>query len=243
MARSVQGMTQPPPRLSERNLIAAMERHGIGTDATVADHIKKQLDRGYATKDAQVPSLLPSIFGLYYSCLASAHCIIYASYIILFTHSRPRCAHLVQALFWPTPLGEALVGGYCKMGLSNLWQPNLRCAPAALFACRACWCWRQACWCSRTGASSMPGSSSPYRSAPLHADACRRAAQGPHRAQHHRGGAGPAHQGGGAGRGGAVLPRRLHGRRAEAGSAAPRSPPALGDAAASLSLCSAAEFL
>ena len=54
MLDAAQGMTQPPPRLSERNLIAAMERHGIGTDATVADHIKKQLDRGYATKDAQV---------------------------------------------------------------------------------------------------------------------------------------------------------------------------------------------
>lgn len=54
MLAATQGMTQPPPRLSERNLIAAMERHGIGTDATVADHIKKQLDRGYATKDAQV---------------------------------------------------------------------------------------------------------------------------------------------------------------------------------------------
>jgi len=31
-----QGATAPPPRLSERDLIAAMERHGIGTDATVA---------------------------------------------------------------------------------------------------------------------------------------------------------------------------------------------------------------
>lgn len=29
-----------------------MERHGIGTDATVAEHIQKQLDRGYAVKDA-----------------------------------------------------------------------------------------------------------------------------------------------------------------------------------------------
>jgi DNA topoisomerase-3 len=28
-----------------------MERHGIGTDATVAEHIQKQLDRGYAEKD------------------------------------------------------------------------------------------------------------------------------------------------------------------------------------------------
>ncbi len=30
------GATAPPPRLAERDLIAAMERHGIGTDATVA---------------------------------------------------------------------------------------------------------------------------------------------------------------------------------------------------------------
>jgi hypothetical protein len=31
-----EGSTQPPPLLFERDLIAAMERHGIGTDATVA---------------------------------------------------------------------------------------------------------------------------------------------------------------------------------------------------------------
>lgn len=60
-----------------------MEQHNIGTDATVAEHIQKQLDRGYATKDASLT-------------------------------------------FWPTPLGEALVGAYRKMGLENLWLPNLR---------------------------------------------------------------------------------------------------------------------
>lgn len=80
-----QGATQAPPKLSERDLISAMERHGIGTDATVADHIQKQLNRGYALKDA-------------------------------------------QQLFSPSPLGEALVASYYKMGLSNLWQPTLRCA-------------------------------------------------------------------------------------------------------------------
>ena len=85
-AVGAQGVTHPPPKLSERDLIAAMERHGIGTDATVADHIQKQLDRGYAAKDA-------------------------------------------AALFSPSPLGEALIAGYHKMGLSNLWQPDLRWEP------------------------------------------------------------------------------------------------------------------
>ena len=83
VSSGMQGLTQAPPKLSERDLITAMERHGIGTDATVADHIKKQLDRGYAIKD----------------------------------HA---------ALFSPSPLGEALIAGYHRMGLSNLWQPNLR---------------------------------------------------------------------------------------------------------------------
>jgi len=79
----LQGRTQPAARLSERDLIALMEQHNIGTDATVAEHIQKQLDRGYATKDGNMT-------------------------------------------FWPTSLGEALVGAYRKMGLENLWLPNLR---------------------------------------------------------------------------------------------------------------------
>lgn len=39
--------TKPPPLLSEADLIALMDRHGIGTDATIAEHIKKVQDRGY----------------------------------------------------------------------------------------------------------------------------------------------------------------------------------------------------
>lgn len=134
-----QGMTQPPPRLSERNLIAAMERHGIGTDATVADHIKKQLDRGYATKDAQVPAFQPQskvlLQGMHVNLFDDRYGFrkLYSSAQPLpaLTPKMRRTAQMVtcgmQALFWPTPLGEALVGGYFKMGLSNLWQPNLRC--------------------------------------------------------------------------------------------------------------------
>lgn len=65
-----------------------MEKHNIGTDATVAEHIQKQLERGYAIKDGNMT-------------------------------------------FWPTSLGEALVGAYRKMGLENLWLPNLRYAVRA----------------------------------------------------------------------------------------------------------------
>jgi hypothetical protein len=39
----LQGTTQAPPRLTERDLISKMEEFGIGTDATVADHIQKQV--------------------------------------------------------------------------------------------------------------------------------------------------------------------------------------------------------
>lgn len=34
-----EGKTSPPQLLSEADLIALMEKHGIGTDATHADHI------------------------------------------------------------------------------------------------------------------------------------------------------------------------------------------------------------
>lgn len=43
----VNGETQAPPLLSESDLIALMEKHGIGTDATHADHIEKIKDRQY----------------------------------------------------------------------------------------------------------------------------------------------------------------------------------------------------
>jgi len=55
--------TQPPRQLSERDLIAAMERHGIGTDATVAEHIQKQLSRGYAAKCPRMLAFSPTPLG------------------------------------------------------------------------------------------------------------------------------------------------------------------------------------
>lgn len=77
-----EGTTQPPPLLSEANLITMMDQHGIGTDATIAQHIKTIQDREYVTVE--------------------------------------RC------LFSPTPLGVALATAYSELGLSAMWEPQLR---------------------------------------------------------------------------------------------------------------------
>ena len=45
------GQTNPPQLISEVELIALMDRNGIGTDATIAQHITTICDRNYATKD------------------------------------------------------------------------------------------------------------------------------------------------------------------------------------------------
>ncbi|KAM7273036.1 hypothetical protein ACFE04_027700 [Oxalis oulophora] len=56
------GVTRPPPALSEADLLSCMDKAGIGTDATMHDHIKKLLDRFYATKDANT-RFLPTSLG------------------------------------------------------------------------------------------------------------------------------------------------------------------------------------
>ena len=45
------GRTNPPQPISEAELIAQMDRNGIGTDATIAQHITTMCDRRYAEKD------------------------------------------------------------------------------------------------------------------------------------------------------------------------------------------------
>ena len=48
----IKSATQPSGLLTESDLIAMMDRKGIGTDATIASHIETMLKRGYATKDS-----------------------------------------------------------------------------------------------------------------------------------------------------------------------------------------------
>ncbi|MEM2137314.1 MAG: DNA topoisomerase, partial [Candidatus Methanomethylicia archaeon] len=42
-----EGETEPPPYLSEEQLLKKMEEYGIGTDATKQDHIHNNIERGY----------------------------------------------------------------------------------------------------------------------------------------------------------------------------------------------------
>ncbi|KAG7771442.1 hypothetical protein KL931_001140 [Ogataea haglerorum] len=47
------GKTSPPSPLTEPELIALMDINGIGTDATIAEHIEKIIERSYVTKEDQ----------------------------------------------------------------------------------------------------------------------------------------------------------------------------------------------
>ena len=53
--------TVAPYHLQERDLITMMDSNGIGTDATIADHIKNVLEREYAMKHGT--SILPTALG------------------------------------------------------------------------------------------------------------------------------------------------------------------------------------
>ncbi|KAG7396429.1 DNA topoisomerase 3-alpha [Phytophthora boehmeriae] len=58
------GETSPPPLLSEADLIAKMDSNGIGTDATIAEHIKTILKREYAVKVNNDTQFKPTTLGL-----------------------------------------------------------------------------------------------------------------------------------------------------------------------------------
>ncbi|MES1915017.1 MAG: hypothetical protein MHM6MM_007022, partial [Cercozoa sp. M6MM] len=60
--RVTEGATQAPLLLKEQQLIALMDANGIGTDATIAQHIENIQKKGFCTKDAQ-GYLAPTMLG------------------------------------------------------------------------------------------------------------------------------------------------------------------------------------
>jgi len=60
--KMVEGKTSPPNLLSEADLIAKMDATGIGTDATIHEHIKTVLERSYAVKQNQ--TFIPTTVGV-----------------------------------------------------------------------------------------------------------------------------------------------------------------------------------
>ncbi|CAK9439063.1 uncharacterized protein LODBEIA_P32870 [Lodderomyces beijingensis] len=61
-----EGKTSPPQLMTEPELIALMDVNGIGTDATIAEHIDKIISRNYATKQKKNKSeyIVPSPLGI-----------------------------------------------------------------------------------------------------------------------------------------------------------------------------------
>ena len=93
----VEGKTQPPENLSEVELIDKMDKNGIGTDATIAQHIKTIQDRKYVTlvNDREVVG----------------------------DSSRKNLIHK----FIPTDLGLALYNAYTQVRLNEpLFEPRVR---------------------------------------------------------------------------------------------------------------------
>ena len=60
-----EGKTSAPNYLTEPGLIALMDANGIGTDATIADHIKRVIDRRYVEQRAngRLKELVPTTLG------------------------------------------------------------------------------------------------------------------------------------------------------------------------------------
>eukprot|EP00465_Bigelowiella_longifila_P010629 CAMPEP_0185272704 /NCGR_PEP_ID=MMETSP1359-20130426/47898_1 /TAXON_ID=552665 /ORGANISM="Bigelowiella longifila, Strain CCMP242" /LENGTH=210 /DNA_ID=CAMNT_0027865089 /DNA_START=24 /DNA_END=656 /DNA_ORIENTATION=+ len=92
----VEGTTTPPNLLTESELVEKMHSNGIGTDATIADHVQKVQDRNYVflVADGKKNSNSTSSFR--------------------------------RSRFHPSNLGVALIEGYKNMQANGMITPDLR---------------------------------------------------------------------------------------------------------------------
>lgn len=59
-----QGLTKPPGYLTESQLVALMDKLGIGTDASMATHIANVIDRGYVRVGGNRREMIPTELGI-----------------------------------------------------------------------------------------------------------------------------------------------------------------------------------
>ncbi len=91
------GSTTAPSLLTEAELIHLMDKSGIGTDATIHEHIKKVQERGYANKEGQY---------FYPSSLGMALISSYDQMNIEFSLSKPQMRSQVTHIILICPDGE-----------------------------------------------------------------------------------------------------------------------------------------
>lgn len=81
----VESATKPPGHLSESELLALMERYGIGTDASMAVHVSNVQNRAYVILDPTTRQMVPSALGL---ALANAYALIDPALLLPTVRSR-----------------------------------------------------------------------------------------------------------------------------------------------------------
>lgn len=136
MRSAGQGKTSPPDYLTESELIGLMEKHGIGTDASISVHIAKVCSA--LTPREQHPEMPPKASTLPMACLSVPTGPLYsvgqgvlAEYFLCGMPLWQVCERYVSVQtgrrLVPTELGVTLVRGY------QLIDPDL-CLPLVGFA-------------------------------------------------------------------------------------------------------------
>eukprot|EP00796_Vickermania_ingenoplastis_P008222 gene8222-5745_t len=93
-------VTAPPPRLTETALISVMDENGIGTDATIAQHIKTLIDRQYVQRVGQ--SMVPLPLGM---ALAAAYEVLGLASLL-----QPQLRAQMEAAMGDITVGKASKG-------------------------------------------------------------------------------------------------------------------------------------